>query len=97
MLLWGCTIADIWLTFEASLDLVVCGEMWLSPGMFLCFFLHHVVVVLVICVHYFVSYIEFKHSVNRLLAFEHLKKIMSCFITFNNVANGDLIGFKMFE
>lgn len=37
-------------------------------------FLHHVVLVLVICVHYFVSYIEFKHSVNRLLAFEHFKK-----------------------
>lgn len=58
-------------------------------------FLHHVVVVLVICVHYFVSYSEFKHSVNRLLAFEHT--LMPCFITFNNVANGDLIGFKMFE
>lgn len=46
-------------------------------------FLHHVVVDLVICVHYFVSYSEFKHSVNRLLAFEHLKKI--CHVSLHSI------------
>lgn len=71
------------------------------PGDFLMLFFASCGLVLVICVHCLVSYSEFKHSVNRLLAFDLFKKkrstCMSCFITFNNVANGDLIGFKMFE